>query len=162
MGLFHFLTNSMATTSCNISKHTCAVLWLTLTHLVDLQPVVHLTIYSLLLGKMTATLSPSWPANSSPFSPPIPTVVPEMITHPESGQRGPRSIHATPRCLFVLLVSKLPLAWFVVLRSQSFEVAQSMLNADTQKVETRTGEQRADAITWTPNLVAQNWVFLTF
>lgn len=44
MGLFHFLTNSMATTSCNSSKHTCSVLGLTLTRSVDLQPVVRLTI----------------------------------------------------------------------------------------------------------------------
>lgn len=46
MGLFHFLIISLATTHCNISKHTCAVLWLTLTHLFNLQPVVRLAVFT--------------------------------------------------------------------------------------------------------------------
>lgn len=149
MGLFHFFTNSMATTSCNSSKPTCAVLWLTLTRLVDSQPVVRLTI-CIATWQDDSHLKSSWSDNSSTFSPPI-HGVPEMITYPESGQRGPRSIHSTPQCLFVLLVSELPLAWFGVLRSQSFEVAQSLLNTDTENVETRTGEQR-DPKSWRHHL----------
>lgn len=65
-----------------------------------------------------------------------------MITYPESGHRGPRSVHSTPQCLFVLLASKLPLDWFGVSRPQSFVVAQSLLNADTENVETSSGEQK--------------------
>ena len=160
MGLCYFLIISMATTHCNISKHTCAVLWLTLTHLFCLQPIVRLVVFI-----------PIWQDNSHLESFLMWQLSKHILLFQDDHSSQVRSMRARKDpfhwTMSVYLWGKypLPLAWFVVVRFQRFKVTQSLPNADNKKVETWLADR--DSKSWRhhqspKSVVPENWVLLIF